>query len=197
MLYRSLCKASVRFYHALMSDHAQRDDLDEAIASLLLDPPCTNTAIRRATRRIGSLYDNGMAATGLKATQLGLLLQIQRLDNGEPSIQALAQELSIQISAVTHALRPLLREGLISINAAPADRRTKRVRLSGLGRSRLVQGIKLWKAVNRRLEAVLGSEKAGMLRELSDLVASDNFAESYAAGSPLQHGATGQYRTEA
>lgn len=33
-------------------------------------PPCTNTALRRAARRMGNLYDDALEPTGLKATQV-------------------------------------------------------------------------------------------------------------------------------
>src|SRR6201999_78973 len=72
-------------------------------------PPCTNTALRRAARRLGHLYDEALAPLNLKATQVGLLAEIAKFrgSNGQegPTLQDLAELLAIQISAVTHALK--------------------------------------------------------------------------------------------
>ncbi|MEA3088195.1 MAG: hypothetical protein QOC89_5892, partial [Paraburkholderia sp.] len=55
---------------------------------------CTNTALRRAARRLGNLYDDALAPSGLKATQVGLLSEIQRWaaanDGQAPTLQDLA-----------------------------------------------------------------------------------------------------------
>src|ERR1700748_863824 len=42
-------------------------------------PPCNNTALRRAARRLGNLYDDALEPVGLKATQMGLMAEIARL----------------------------------------------------------------------------------------------------------------------
>src|SRR5258707_12961524 len=75
---------------------------------------CTNNALRRAARRLGQLYDEALAPIGLKATQAGLLAQIGELARGQegPTLQDLAERLAIGIWALTHARRPLVRDGL-------------------------------------------------------------------------------------
>ena len=82
---------------------------------LLAELACTNTALRRASRRLGQLYDDAVAPSGLKATQVGLLAQTAGAyagGKGEwPTLQSLAERLAVSISALTHALRPLIRDG--------------------------------------------------------------------------------------
>jgi len=144
---------------------------------------CTNTALRRAARRLGNLYDDALAPTGLKATQLGLLSEIQRwaTANGAQvsTLQDLAGKLAIQISALTHALRPLVRDGLVVLQPDEQDGRTKRAALTTAGEARLGEALEHWATVNQRVEAVLGSDSAATLRALADLVASDEFLASY------------------
>ncbi|PTT92617.1 MarR family transcriptional regulator, partial [Pseudomonas sp. HMWF031] len=43
-----------------------------------VDLVCTNTALRRAARRLGNLYDDALAPLGLKSTQVSLLTEITR-----------------------------------------------------------------------------------------------------------------------
>ena len=151
-------------------------------------PACNNTALRRAARRLGNLYDEALAPLGLKATQVGLLAEIARLtaSNSEqpPTLQELASRLAIQLSALTHALRPLVRDGLVDVLADEADRRTKRGALSAIGEARLNEALVHWAEANERVEAVLGSGAAEMLRSLADHVASDEFLVEYAQAQP-------------
>jgi DNA-binding MarR family transcriptional regulator len=152
-------------------------------ASAFLAMACTNTALRRAARRLGNLYDDALAPVGLKATQIGLLADIERLsaaDEGRsPTLQDLATKLVLQISAVTHALRPLVRDGLIALSPDKEDRRAKRVALTAHGVAVLHEALHLWAAANRQVENVLGTESATALRTLADYVSSDDFLAAY------------------
>lgn len=149
---------------------------------MLADLVCTNTALRRASRRLGQLYDDALAPTGLKATQIGLLSQIAVVhDAGHedwPTLQSLADRLAVSISALTHALRPLVRDGLIELRADPHDGRTKRGALTALGETRLSEALVLWSDANERVETVLG-HSAAALRALADDVASPEFLDAY------------------
>lgn len=161
---------------------------DEAAADavdVFGDLVCTNTSLRRAARQLGLLYDDAVAPLALKATQFGLLAQIHNLGGADgPTLQALADRLAIRISALTHALRPLLRDGLVELRPDAHDRRTKHAALTPLGLSRLEEGVALWAAANRRVELVLGPA-AGQLRALADLVSSRAFFDAYKAGRPV------------
>jgi DNA-binding MarR family transcriptional regulator len=152
------------------------------------DLVCTNTALRRAARRLGNLYDDALAPTGLKATQLGLLAEIQRwvsANDGEaPTLQDLAGKLAIQISALTHALRPLVRDDLVMLQPDEQDGRTKRAALTAAGDARLGEALGHWSRVNQQVEAVLGADSAATLRALADLVASDEFLAAYSDSQP-------------
>jgi DNA-binding MarR family transcriptional regulator len=156
---------------------------------LLSELVCTNTALRRAARRLGHLYDEALAPLDLKATQLSLLTEIERFppDGGQqgPTLQGLATRLAIQISAVTHALRPLVRDGLVEVLPDAHDGRTKHGILTPLGKARLRQALVLWDAANRQVEVVLGPARAAKLRDLADAVASEEFLHAYAVGKRL------------
>jgi DNA-binding MarR family transcriptional regulator len=156
---------------------------------MLAELVCTNTALRRASRRLGQLYDDALAPTGLKATQVGLLAQVAIVHDAVhqdwPTLQALAERLAVGISALTHALRPLVREGLVELRPDPQDRRTKRGALTTLGEARLREALVLWADANQRVENVLG-KSAAALRALADNVASPEFLEAYDARQTLR-----------
>lgn len=165
--------------HSTVADKAGAD------LSAFLAVACTNTAVRRAARRLGSLYDEALEPIGLKATQIGLLAEIERLasvNGGQvPTLQDLATKLALQISAVTHALRPLVREGLIELRPDETDKRAKRAALTSDGSRLLHRALKHWAVANQQVEKVLGSESAAALRAVADYVSSDEFLIAYGA----------------
>ncbi|TAX33630.1 MarR family winged helix-turn-helix transcriptional regulator [Rhizobium leguminosarum] len=150
---------------------------------LLAELVCTNTALRRASRRLGQIYDDAVAPTGLKATQVGLLTQIAASHEGShgwPTLLSLAERVAVSISALTHALRPLVRDGLIELMPDEHDGRTKHAMLTTSGEQRLHEALALWADANQRVEVVLGPSAAA-LRALADDVASPEFLEAYEA----------------
>lgn len=144
---------------------------------------CTNTALRLAARRLATLYDDAFDAVGLKSTQVSLLAEVARLtssnDGVPPTVQDLATKLAIQISAVTHALRPLVRDGLVELRPHEQDGRAKRAALTTVGAKRLREAHVRWTAANERVDKVLGRKSAAALRELADHIASDEFLAAY------------------
>jgi DNA-binding MarR family transcriptional regulator len=141
---------------------------------------CPAAALRRAARRLGQFYDDALAPTGLTGQQALLLSVAKRMTEAGtgPTLQTLAAALQIQISALTHALKPLARDGLIAVVPDPADRRTKRAVVTEPGRRRLDDVIRLWSDANRRVEAALGTEAMARLRALADRIASAEFIDT-------------------
>jgi len=168
------------------NSRAAQNDTNIALDDALGELACTHTALRHAARRLGHLYDEAVSPTGLKATQVALLLQADRLgwEDG-PTLQALAERLTIGISSLTYALRPLVRDGLIALRPDGHDKRTKHASLTALGRKRLAEGMSLWALANRRTEMVLGHDSATRLRALADAVSSGAFLDAYKAGKAM------------
>jgi DNA-binding MarR family transcriptional regulator len=143
---------------------------DESVFSV-----CNNSAIRRAARRMGQIYDDALAPCGLKATQYSLLSQIKRGEG--PTMRFLADRMVMDLSALGHTLKPLMRDGFVALLADEKDRRSRRVYLTKLGEEKLREGQQLWKLVHGNFDRIFGKEKAASLRETLDLVASGDFAD--------------------
>jgi len=151
---------------------------------ILAGRACVVTPLRLAARRLEQLYDEALAPLDLKATQLALIAGIHMLtgaDQQGPTLQDLAARLAIQLSALTHALRPLVRDGIVELRQDANDRRTKHSVLTSLGKTRLSEGMVHWAATNDRVELVLGPASAASLRALADKVASDAFLLAFKA----------------
>src|SRR5260370_39778585 len=120
------------------------------------ESPCSATAMRKATRRVTQLYDQGLAPTGLRSTQYAILDQLHRQADPPPTMGELAEMLVLDRSALGHNLRPLERDGLITLVAGDTDRRRRRVVLTTKGVSKLLEARRGWKLAHSRLDNVFG-----------------------------------------
>src|SRR5882724_1590893 len=84
---------------------------------------CNLTALRKATRRVSQLYDSILATSGLRGTQRAILVYVRR--SGSPTISELAAALVLDRTALNHNLKPLERDGLLTITVDRNDRRSR------------------------------------------------------------------------
>jgi DNA-binding MarR family transcriptional regulator len=151
-----------------MSDAASRP---EAI--------CNGTALRKATRRVSQLYDSVLAPSGLRSTQRSILIHIARA--GTPTMGDLAAALVLDRSALAHNLKPLERDGFVSVIVDPADKRNRLVSLTAMGRAKLQETQRLWRLAQHRFEAAFGPQQASALRQSLGRIASGEFATAFHA----------------
>ncbi|MCA0027609.1 MULTISPECIES: MarR family winged helix-turn-helix transcriptional regulator [unclassified Mesorhizobium] len=142
---------------------------------------CNNATLRRTARRLGRFYDDALAPSGLKGTQFGLLFQISA--SSEPAMGTVAEALIMDLSALGHTLKPLVRDGYVETFPDKDDRRVKRVRLTPHGQAKLEEAIKLWSVAQQRFEEMIGAEQAAKLRATLDAVASLDLETPAAAPS--------------
>jgi DNA-binding MarR family transcriptional regulator len=129
-------------------------------------PGCTCLRVRKAARRVTQIYDRQLAAFGLTITQYGLLAHLGR--HAGISIGALAELLIMDPTTLTRNLRPLEREGLLTLGSDPDDRRTRRAALTDAGRARLAAAKPAWARAQQQVEAALGRELAAALNGTLD-----------------------------
>lgn len=137
---------------------------------------CNNGALRRATRRLGQFYDDALAPSGLRATQFSLLAQVRRADR--PAMSDLAEMVVMDLSALGHTLKPLVRAGFVRLMPDERDRRTKRVVLTDAGMQKLREATRLWRAMQDRFDAAFGADEAARLRTTLDYLAGEAFADA-------------------
>ncbi|HEY3911868.1 MAG TPA: MarR family winged helix-turn-helix transcriptional regulator [Stellaceae bacterium] len=125
---------------------------------------CNCLAVRQAARYATQLYDRHLAASGLRTGQYGILAQLKRW--GPMPINALAAELVVDRTTLGRNLRPLERDGLITISRSGSDRRVKELRLTEAGNARLEEARHAWVAAQREFETGFGPERAAELRGL-------------------------------
>lgn len=141
------------------------------------DGRCNCTALRKATRRISQLYDTALAPCGLKTTQRAILAQIGR---SEPTnVGTLADALVMDPGALAHTLRPIERDGFITVEVNPEDRRHRLISLTSEGRAKLVESDVLWRKAQAGFDAAFGRIESEALHNMLELLLSDDFAASF------------------
>jgi DNA-binding MarR family transcriptional regulator len=140
--------------------------------------------IGQPSRRLKLLRSAGqarssVAPTGLRSTQYTLLTQIEK--SGQPSLQELAGVLVMDLSALGHTLKSLIRDGLVVIKPDLNDRRVKRATLTSASLAKQVEAQQLWNAAQRRCDAFFGETAAREMRRMLNAISSPEFAARFHA----------------
>lgn len=125
---------------------------------------CNSTAIRKAARHLGRFYDGCMAQTDLRITQYAMLNLIAT--RGMLSIAELAEALVTDRATMGHNLRPLERDGLLTIAVGASDRREREITLTDAGKAKEAAGRVAWENAQRQFEAAFGKEDALAMRRI-------------------------------
>ncbi|MGB6862405.1 MAG: MarR family winged helix-turn-helix transcriptional regulator [Pseudolabrys sp.] len=123
--------------------------------------PCNCLALRQAARHISQLYDQHLAEVGLRTTQYSILSKLGRL--GAMPISKLAVTMVMERTALSRAIGPLERDGLVKVGAGP-DGRTRSVKLTPTGQARLKAAAAHWRRAQKDFEIAVGAGNAADLR---------------------------------
>jgi DNA-binding MarR family transcriptional regulator len=128
-------------------------------------PPCLYLRLRLASRRLLSLYEAHLAASGVSMSQFGLLAGIAEAP--ELTMSRLAELRELSPSTLTRTLRPMEAAGWVEVFA---EGRERRLRLTRQGRARLKAAYAGWKqAQTEAVEAVSPRDVARVLRATEKL----------------------------
>ncbi len=142
---------------------------------------CNCLVVRQAARHVTQFYDRHLASVGLRTTQFSILARLRR--HGVMTINALADEMVMDRTTLGRNILPLERDGLISIKPGRTDRRSKELRLTGVGLDRLRAAHQGWRDAQNGFAAAFGDEHAAGLRAiLREVTATDLSMEGAAGG---------------
>ena len=129
---------------------------------------CNCLALRQAARHVTQFYDAFLLPAALRTTQFSILAKLRR--HGPMTINRLAAEMVMDRTTLGRNIRPLHRQGLLTVAPGRTDRRRKEVQLTELGRERLRIAVSGWNEAQNRFDAVFGAERAAGLRQLLHIV---------------------------
>ncbi len=123
---------------------------------------CACHRMRMAARAVTRLYDEELRGSGLRATQVSVLVAIA-VDE-VMSIAALAKFMGMDRSTLTRNLRPLERDGLVKLGSE-GWRRSRTVEITKKGRSRLKDALPLWEKAQAALRRKLGDKRWDLIHD--------------------------------
>ncbi|EKS71316.1 MULTISPECIES: MarR family transcriptional regulator [Caballeronia] len=124
---------------------------------------CNCFAVRKASRQISRLYDSHLEPSGLRITQFLTLAALREV--GSTPVNALAERLDIERTAMGKMVGFLERDGFVTIKPSPTDGRSRLVELTKEGRRLHERAAPLWQEAQREFEQLNGADNVLALRE--------------------------------
>ncbi|MEG6521979.1 MarR family winged helix-turn-helix transcriptional regulator [Desulfotomaculum sp. 1211_IL3151] len=148
-----------------MSNESVREKLKEM--SRTTGKTCVCFNLRKASRLLSQVYDQGLKPTGLKVTQFSLMMAVA--GNSGITIGKLARPLGMDRTTLSRNARILEKKGLIELGEGE-DRREQLVYLTEKGSSLLLEAIPLWDMIQRQLADKMGDTRLNeLISDLRDL----------------------------
>lgn len=136
---------------------------------------CYATALRKASRRISLYYDAALEPSGIKTTQRAILASVER--EGPLTVGRLATSLVMDAGGLAHTLKPLVRDGFLSISVDPSDKRNRMISITPSGAGRLRASDALFENAQHGFEQAFGADDAATLRNALRFITSDAFMD--------------------
>jgi len=111
---------------------------------------CLCLHVQRAARALARRFDEALRPVGLTNGQFSLLMALNRPN--PPKLGPVAQLLAMDRTTLTAALKPLERDGLVTIEADPHDRRSRLLRLTDKGHEVLAAAVPIWRDTHGLIE---------------------------------------------
>jgi DNA-binding MarR family transcriptional regulator len=125
------------------------------MAGMLVKLDCYCASLRQAARALSQKYEAALRGTHLTITQFTLLTAITA--TGRPRVNDLADALAMDQTTLSRTLKIMERDGLIAAVAGD-DRRESRWIVASRGQERLKRATPRWKAAQKEIEKLLGSD---------------------------------------
>ena len=127
---------------------------------------CFNLAMRKSARQITRLYEARLAETGLKVGQFSLLRAIYLMK--ETTNKELQDILALDQTTLSRNLKPLIRDGFLTLKTDLNDQRIKRLSLSKQGNALYKQALPLWRSAQKEVHDRLGDIDTANILSLSN-----------------------------
>src|ERR1700758_5543789 len=108
---------------------------------------CACFATRKVARRITRFYDSHLEPAGLRITQFLTLAALSEVEC--VAVNALAEQLDIERTAMGKMVGFLERDGFVQIRSSPTDGRSRLIELTDAGRRLHDKAAPLWQRAQR------------------------------------------------
>jgi len=130
-----------------------------ADAARIITTQCSWLQSRRMSRVLTRLYDDGLRSTGLRVSQVTVLVAIAMFGERGAKMGALADVLAMERTTLTRNIGPLESAGLLRVARDPDDARTRVLLLTRAGERAIEAAFPLWEAGQRRVREIVGGDR--------------------------------------
>ena len=123
---------------------------------------CACNNFRKASRAVTQLFDQTLEPSGLRSTQLVILLEIAVARSS--TVPQVARRLVMDRSTLQRNLQPLVKRGFIKVDSSRA-RRSQLLTLTPRGRKAVEDAVPLWNQAQSRFVQQLGQKRWRLLRK--------------------------------
>ena len=139
---------------------------------------CNCFTVRKAARQISRLYDACLQPSGLRITQFLTLATLNEQQSA--SVNALAERLDIERTAMGKMIGFLERDGFVKMRPSPTDGRIRMVALTPEGADLFERAAPLWLEAQQQFSIMNGAKNVAVLRRSLSHMKVDNGAISSA-----------------
>lgn len=133
---------------------------------------CNCFTVRKAARQISRLYDAYLQPSGLRITQFLILATLN--EQRSASVNALAERLDIERTAMGKMIGFLERDGFVKMRPSPTDGRIRIVELTPEGTDLFERGAPLWREAQHHFSVMNGPKNVAVLRRSLSQMKVDN-----------------------
>lgn len=137
---------------------------------------CLCLSVHRAARALARRFDAALAPYGLNHGQFSLLMSLNRPT--PPRLGETARFLAMDRTTLTANLKPLERQGHVSIIPDEDDRRSKRLVLTQSGHAVLKAALPVWREMHNEVDRLISAPPAELRAQLLQI------ADPQPAGNP-------------
>jgi DNA-binding MarR family transcriptional regulator len=130
--------------------------MDFAGAARIVADQCACLHSRRTSRVLTRLYDDALRPSGLRMSQVSVLVAVARFGEHRATISALAEVLATERTTLTRNIVPLERAGLVRVARDPGDARARILLLTRAGERAIEAAFPLWELAQRRVRDTVG-----------------------------------------
>jgi DNA-binding MarR family transcriptional regulator len=141
---------------------------------MLVARTCACMHVRQASRAITRNYEEALRPVGLTATQFSVLVATSIAGPSGFSMAKLSDILVLDRTSLTRILKPMEKDGMVTLTASAEDARVRLVKLSAKGQQKFAAAMPLWNVAQAEFEARAGAAWAPIgkgLRELATTLA--------------------------
>jgi DNA-binding MarR family transcriptional regulator len=133
---------------------------------------CNCFTVRKAARQISRLYDAYLQPCGLRITQFLILATLN--EQRSASVNALAERLDIERTAMGKMIGFLERDGFVKMRPSTTDGRIRIVELTPEGTDLFERAAPLWREAQHQFSVMNGPKNVAVLRRSLSQMKVDN-----------------------